>query len=61
MVHGGTGQALAQLRTLHAEAGRRVFFCGSWAYPGVPLLESAVRSAIAVATQLNIPVAWDPS
>lgn len=61
VVHGGTAQALATLRTLHAEPGRRVFFCGSWAYPGVPLLESAVRSAIAVATQLNIPVPWDRS
>lgn len=59
VVHGGTGQALAQLRELHAEPGRRVFFCGSWAYPGVPLLESAVRSAIAVATQLKLPVPWD--
>lgn len=59
VVHGGTEPALAQLRALHAEAGRRVFFCGSWAYPGVPLLESAVRSAIAVAEQLKIPVGWD--
>lgn len=59
VVHGGTEAALTQLRMLHAESGRRVFFCGSWAYPGVPLLESAVRSAIAVANELNIPVSWD--
>lgn len=59
VVHGGTEAALAALRTLHAEAGRRVFFCGSWAHPGVPLLESAVRSAMAVATLLKLPVAWD--
>jgi predicted NAD/FAD-binding protein len=59
VVHNGTEAALTQLRQLHAEPGRRVFFCGSWAYPGVPLLESAVRSAIAVAAQLQLPVAWD--
>lgn len=59
VVHGGTQQALEQLALLHAESGRRVFFCGSWAYPGVPLLESAVRSAIAVAGHLQIPVSWD--
>lgn len=61
VVHGGTGPALATLRQLHAEPGRRVFFCGSWAYPGVPLLESAVRSAIAVARELELPVPWVPA
>lgn len=38
-------QALAEW---HRQPGRKVFFCGSWAYEGVPLLESAVRSANAV-------------
>jgi predicted NAD/FAD-binding protein len=59
VVHSGTDAALAKLRQLHAEPGRRVFFAGSWAYPGVPLLESAVRSAIAVAEQLKMPVSWN--
>lgn len=58
VVHGGTERALTELHRLHGEAGRRVFFCGSWAYPGVPLLESAVRSAMAVAEQLQVPVAF---
>lgn len=58
VVHAGTDAALARLREMHREADRRVFFCGSWAYPGVPLLESAVRSALAVANELRIPVAW---
>lgn len=53
VVHGGTRQVHEALAGFHAEAGRRVFFCGSWAYPGVPLLESAVRSAMAVATRLT--------
>jgi predicted NAD/FAD-binding protein len=59
VVHDGTEAALAQLRQLHAEPERRVFFCGSWAHPGVPLLESAVRSAVAVAERRQVPVAWD--
>ena len=49
VVHRGTQDVHEQLHALHAEAGRRVFFCGSWAHAGVPLLESAVRSAQAVA------------
>lgn len=47
-------RALGDLRRLHAEPGRRVFFCGSWASPGVPLLESAVRSAMEVAARLKV-------
>lgn len=59
VVHGGTRAAQDALAALHAEPDRRLFFCGSWAYPGVPLLESAVRSAIAVATCLQVPVPAD--
>ena len=55
VVHAGTRSVQEQLATLHAEPDRRVFFCGSWAYPGVPLLESAVRSAQAVAARLQTP------
>jgi uncharacterized protein len=40
---------IAALQCLHAEPGRRCWWCGSYAMPGVPLLESAVRSALAVA------------
>lgn len=39
----------------HSQPGRKVFFCGSWAYEGVPLLESAVRSANAVVDAINQP------
>jgi predicted NAD/FAD-binding protein len=38
-------RALADLRSLHGEAGRRVWFCGSYARAGIPLLESAVASS----------------
>ncbi len=60
VVHGGTRQALATLQQLHTEPDRRVFFAGSWAFPGVPLLESAVRSAMSIARCLNIKPGWDP-
>jgi predicted NAD/FAD-binding protein len=46
-------QAQAGLLALQAQPGRRVWFCGSQAQPGVPLLESAVRSAYAVADRLG--------
>jgi len=48
------------LSDLHRESDRRVYFCGAWASAGVPLLESAVRSAINVARLMNVNVAWDP-
>lgn len=51
-------EAWEDLKRLHAEAGRRVFFCGSWAAAGVPLLESAVRSAMAVTQQLGMETPW---
>lgn len=52
VVHSGTQHVHEQLTKLHGEAHRRVFFCGSWAHAGVPLLESAVRSAQAVAAHI---------
>ena len=48
VVHAGTEQAQKKLQQLHQQPDRRVFFCGSWAHEGVPLLESAVSSAHAV-------------
>lgn len=51
-------EAWEELKRLHAEPQRRVFFCGSWAAAGVPLLESAVRSAMAVTQQLGMETPW---
>jgi predicted NAD/FAD-binding protein len=48
---------LRELDLLHKLPSRNVFFCGSYASPGVPLLESAVRSAIKVVRHLG----FDPS
>ena len=53
VVHEGTSRVHQHLREWHAEPGRKVFFCGAWAYEGVPLLESAVRSAEAVVAALK--------
>jgi len=47
-----TSAILAALRGWHAQPERRLFYCGSWAHEGVPLLESAVRSAQAVVKTL---------
>ncbi|XOZ32161.1 FAD-dependent oxidoreductase [Halomonadaceae bacterium KBTZ08] len=48
VVDPGTARVHEALAQWHRQPGRRVFYCGSWAYEGVPLLESAVRSANAV-------------
>lgn len=44
-----TAGLLRQMDALHAQTDRRVFFCGSYAAHGIPLLESAVVSATQVA------------
>jgi len=44
---------LEELDLLHKLPSRKVFFCGSYAAPGVPLLESAVHSAIKVVCHLG--------
>lgn len=45
---------LELLKKLHQNAGRRIWFCGSYAAQGVPLLESAVLSSLQVANRLSI-------
>ena len=56
MVDTGSQRALQALQALHAEPGRRLWFCGSYAQAGIPLLESAVRSAAEVAARLGAPL-----
>lgn len=53
LVDAGSQRALAALQHLQAQPGRRVWLCGSYAQSGVPLLESAVRSAYEVADRLS--------
>lgn len=35
---------------------RKVFFCGSWSCDGLPILESAVTSAMHIAEIFNAPL-----
>ena len=44
-----------QLQSLQADAQtqRRLWLCGSWSCDGLPVLESAVTSALAVCAQLG--------
>lgn len=55
LVHARSVAALVQLAALHAQPGRRLWFCGAYAQAGIPLLESAARSAQAVAQRLGAP------
>lgn len=45
VVSRNTAGILRQLHGWHQQPQRRLFYIGSWAYEGVPLLESAVQSA----------------
>ncbi len=48
-----SARALGALDALQRQPGRRVWFCGSYARPGIPLLESAVASSERVADALR--------
>lgn len=50
--------AVAELVALQSEGQRRLHYCGSYAMPGIPLLESAVQSAMAIAERLGTPAPW---
>lgn len=41
------------VRLLHAQPARRLWFCGSYLGPGIPLLESAARTALDAADAIN--------
>lgn len=53
IVTNSTQSAQNDLNAMTLEPGRRVFFCGSWSYPGIPLLESAARSAIQIVRRIG--------
>lgn len=61
VVDAASQRALAALQQLQAQPGRRVWLCGSYAQPGVPLLESAVRSACVVAQAIGGETALAPA
>jgi predicted NAD/FAD-binding protein len=45
-----------ELQARHKDLNRKVFYCGSWSCDGLPLLESAVTSAMNIAEILNAPL-----
>lgn len=49
-----TSALVRQLQQLQQQPDQRVFFCGSWSCDGLPILESAVSSAMWVAQQLGV-------
>ncbi|WP_228200957.1 FAD-dependent oxidoreductase, partial [Acinetobacter baumannii] len=45
-----------ELQQRHLEPNRKVFYCGSWSCDGLPILESAVTSAMHIAEILGAPL-----
>ena len=45
-----------ELQQRHKSANRKVFFCGSWSCDGLPILESAVTSAMHIAEIFGTPL-----
>ena len=45
-----------ELQQRHKSANRKVFFCGSWSCAGLPILESAVTSAMHIAEIFGAPL-----
>jgi predicted NAD/FAD-binding protein len=45
-----------ELQQRHKDLNRKVFYCGSWSCDGLPVLESAVTSAMHIAEILGAPL-----
>ena len=45
-----------EIQQRHLQQNRKVFYCGSWSCDGLPILESAVTSAMHIAEILGAPV-----
>jgi predicted NAD/FAD-binding protein len=50
--------AIKSLNRLHHQRDRKIWYCGSYAMPGIPLLESAVQSAMSISEHLGVDVPW---
>lgn len=48
-----------ELQMRHKQPDRKVFFCGSWSCDGLPILESAVTSAMNIAEIFDAPLPFD--
>jgi predicted NAD/FAD-binding protein len=53
VVNAESVRGIEKLQALHAMPGRRIWFAGAYASPGVPLLESAVTSGLTVAGRIS--------
>jgi predicted NAD/FAD-binding protein len=53
LVNGASLEAARTMRLIQAQPGRRLWFCGSYLGPGIPLLESAARTAADVAAAID--------
>jgi predicted NAD/FAD-binding protein len=53
IVNGASLEGARTVRLLQAQHGRRLWFCGSYLGPGIPLLEAAARTALDVASAIN--------
>ncbi len=45
IVNADSARAVSLLEELHRQPNRRIWYCGSWAAEGIPLLETGVVSA----------------
>lgn len=50
--------AIKSLQKLHQDKDRQIWYCGSYAMAGIPLLESAVQSAMSIAEHLGVDAPW---
>lgn len=48
-----------ELQHRHLEMNRKVFYCGSWSSDGLPILESAVTSAMKIAAIMGAPLPFE--
>jgi predicted NAD/FAD-binding protein len=53
IVNGASLEGARSVRLLQAQHGRRLWFCGSYLGPGIPLLEAAARTALDIASAIN--------
>ena len=56
VVNSETVALTKQIQERHHDAERKVFYCGSWSCEGLPILESAVTSAMHIAEIMGAPL-----
>jgi uncharacterized protein len=56
VVDSATLSLTKQIQARHHDAERKVFYCGSWSCDGLPILESAVTSAMHIAEIMGAPL-----